>query len=165
MTDDELRATVQRLEARVAALEDQVALYQLISSYGPAVDSGSADAVAAIWTEDGTYDTFPAPLNGRDAIRAMVVGDGHQGLIRGGCAHVMAMPMVSVEGDRATATGYSRVYVHGDDGFGVWRASANRWEFERGADGWHAVHRLNRALDGDDEARQILRDGIADRTA
>jgi hypothetical protein len=163
MSNDELLQTLRRLEERVAVLEDQVELYQLISSYGPAVDSGSGDVAAGIWTEDGTYDTIPKPLEGRAAIRAMVHGDGHQSLIHRGCAHVMALPFVTVDGDHAVATGYSRVYLHGDDGFGVWRASANRWEFVRGPQGWRATHRVNRALDGDDDARRILRDGIADR--
>jgi hypothetical protein len=155
----DLDERVARLEARIGQLEDQLALYQLISSYGPAVDSGSADQVAAIWTEDGVYDTFPAPLIGREGIRAMVVSDGHQSLIRNGCAHVMALPHLEVDGDRAVATGYSRVYVHGENGFSVWRASSNRWEFVRTPEGWRAVSRVNRALDGDPEATQILRDG------
>lgn len=156
----DLEETVRRLEDRVRQLEDQVELYQLISSYGPAVDSGSADQVAAIWTEDGTYDTIPAPLIGRDGIRAMVRSDGHQSLIANGCAHVMALPHVKVDGDQAVATGYSRVYLHDGDGFKVWRASSNRWEFVRTPEGWRAVSRVNRALDGAEDAKQILRDGV-----
>jgi hypothetical protein len=154
---------VRRLEERVALLEDQVELYQLISSYGPAVDSGSGDVTAGIWTEDGTYDTIPEPLNGREDLRAMVAGDGHQSLIQNGCAHVMALPHLVVEGDTAVATGYSRVYLSDGDGFRVWRASSNRWEFVRRPEGWRAVSRVNRALDGSPEARQILREGIAHR--
>ena len=159
----ELEETVRRLESRVAQLEDQVELYQLISSYGPAVDSGSSDVVAGIWTEDGVYDTIPQPLRGRDAIRGMVQSEGHQSLIDNGCAHVMALPHLLVDGDRATAVGYSRVYLSDGDGFRVWRASSNRWEFERQPEGWRATSRVNRALDGSDEAHQILRDGVAHR--
>jgi len=157
---EDAEARLERLEARVRQLEDQVALYQLISSYGPAVDSGSAEVVAAIWTEDGTYDTIPAPLEGRAALEGMVRSEGHQGLIANGCAHVMALPYVTLDGDRAVSTGYSRVYLNDGDGFRVWRASSNRWEFERRPEGWRAVSRVNRALDGTEEARQLLRDGL-----
>ena len=44
MSDIEDR--VRRLEGRVTELEDQVQLYQLMSSYGPLVDSGDAEATA-----------------------------------------------------------------------------------------------------------------------
>ena len=54
MSDTEQRLAA--LEAKLHALEDQVALYQLMSAYGPLVDSGDAEATAAMWTEDGVYD-------------------------------------------------------------------------------------------------------------
>jgi hypothetical protein len=158
---EELGERIAGLEARIGALEDQVALYQLVASYGPAVDSGSDEAAAAIWVEDGTYDTIPRPLLGREDISAMVRGEGHQSLIENGCAHVMALPLLQVDGDRAVATGYSRVYLRDGDGFRVWRASSNRWEFARTDEGWRATSRVNRALDGSEDARQILRDGVA----
>ena len=56
---DELRATVDVLAARVRALADQVEIMQLVAQYGPAVDSGSGEAAAALWTEDGSFDAVP----------------------------------------------------------------------------------------------------------
>jgi hypothetical protein len=53
---DDLRATVEALAARVRALEDQVEIMQLVAQYGPAADSGAADAAAGLWTEEGTFD-------------------------------------------------------------------------------------------------------------
>jgi hypothetical protein len=157
----DLEATVAALEERVRELEDRLAIYDLIATYGPVVDSGSDDAVARVFREDAVYDSDPSPMDGRPAISAMVRGDGHQGLIHSGAAHVMALPVVRVDGDRAVATGYSRVYrADGQGGFEVWRVSANRWELERGSDGWRAVHRVNRLLDGRDESRRMLRDGV-----
>lgn len=161
MTD--LEATVAALADRVRELEDRLEIYHLIATYGIAVDSGSDDAMGQVFREDGVYDSDPAPMEGRPAIAAMVRSDGHQSLIHGGAAHVMALPVVRVDGDHAVATGYSRVYrADGQGGFEVWRVSANRWELERGADGWHAVHRTNRLLDGRDESRQLLRGGVVD---
>ena len=47
---------VRALAERVTALEDKLAILELMTAYGPAIDSGSADAVARLWTEDGVYD-------------------------------------------------------------------------------------------------------------
>jgi hypothetical protein len=59
---DELRATVDMLAARVGALADQVGIMQLVPQYGPAVDSGSGEAAAALWTE--TAPSTPSPACG-----------------------------------------------------------------------------------------------------
>jgi len=159
MTD--LEGTVAALEQRVRELEDRLSIYNVIATYGPTVDSGSDDALRHVFRDDALYDADPRPMDGRPAIAAMVRSDGHQGLIHSGAAHVMALPVVHVDGDHAVATGYSRVYrADGHGGFEVWRVSANRWELERGPDGWRAVHRVNRLLDGRDESRRILRDGV-----
>ena len=160
MTD--IEETVRALEERVTRLEDQLALYRLISAYGLSVDSGTGEATAALWTEDGVYDFDSSRLNGRAEIAGMVQSEGHQSLIRNGAAHVLALPLLSIDGDTAVATGYSRVYRREGDSFGVWRVSANRWEFVRGPDGWHATSRVNHMLDGSETARAILRRGVAD---
>src|SRR6266704_3160633 len=76
----ELRATVERLTDRIRALEDHVEIMQLAAQYGPAVDSGSGEAAAALWTEEGVFDAVPhLRMRGRDDIIGMVHGDGHQG--------------------------------------------------------------------------------------
>jgi ketosteroid isomerase-like protein len=153
----DIEATVQALAERVRVLEDQLAIYRLVASYGPAVDSGNADAVGRMWTEDGVYDVdTPGPLEGRASVSAMVAGKGHQSLIHGGAGHVMAMPVVTLDGDRAVATGYSRLYLRDGDGFRVWRVAANRWELQRTADGWQVTNRVNRVLDGRADARELL---------
>ena len=154
---------IAALEARMRVLEDQLELYRLVSSYGPAVDTGSSEAAGSLWTEGGAYEFDSSRLDGPGEIAAMVRGDGHQSLIHGGCAHVMALPVVEVDGDRASATGYSRVYRHTANGYEVWRVSANHWQFVRTPDGWRVAHRANRTLDGSPEARDILARGISPR--
>jgi len=163
MTD--IDATVRALEERVQRLEDQVALYRLISSYGLSVDSGTGEVTAGLWTEDGVYDFDSSRLHGRAEIEGMVRSEGHQSLIRNGAAHVLALPLVTIDGDTAVATGYSRVYRREGDGFGVWRVSANRWEFVRGPGGWQATSRVNHMLDGSETARAILRRGVVETAA
>jgi ketosteroid isomerase-like protein len=159
-TEHRLRA----LEERVALLEDQLALYRLVSTYGPAVDTGSGNEAAELWAEDGAYEFDTSRLDGPEGISAMVAGETHQGLIHQGCAHVLALPVLTVDGDEAHATGYSRVYRHVGDGYEVWRVSANHWRFRRTPDGWRVTHRVNRTLDGSPEARAILRRAFGQST-
>src|SRR5260370_5891224 len=99
----ELRATVEMLAARVQALEDQVEILQLVAQYGPAVDSGSGEAAAALWTPGGAFDAVPhLRMRGRDDIIGMVTGDGHQSLLQGGCRHLLTVPHIAVDRDQAT---------------------------------------------------------------
>jgi hypothetical protein len=71
----DLEVRVQRLEARLRVLEDQAALAQLVASYGPAVDSGAADAAAGLWHEDGVFDVAGYfELVGHEGIAGMVNG-------------------------------------------------------------------------------------------
>ncbi len=156
-----LEDTVRALEERVRQLEDTVAIYRLVATYGPAVDSGTDTVASDLWTESGIYDLGTRVMNGASDIAAMVRGDGHQQLIQNGGAHVLAMPLVHVDGDRAVATGYSNVFRFVDGAFEVFRTSANRWELERTADGWQATRRTTRLLDGNDEGRDILHRAVA----
>jgi hypothetical protein len=86
----------------------------------------------------------------------MVESDGQRGLIAQGCAHVQSAPVIRVDGDRATATAYSQVFLHAKEGYDVWRVSANLWEFRRTPDGWRVTRRLNRMIDGKPEAHAVL---------
>ena len=148
------------LEARLRAVEDQQALSQLIASYGPAVDSGSADAAAALWSDDGVFDVVPYfELVGHEGIAGMVSGGGHQSLIENGCGHVLTAPKIVVDGDRAQAWNYA-FNIRWDkdaDRFWIARLSANAWEFRREPIGWRVVRRTNANLDGDERPRELLR--------
>ena len=152
---DELQETVRALETRLRAVEDELALYRLMTSYGPAADSGDGEKASEIWTTDGVYDSDgPGELVGRDAIAGMLAGEGHQAMVPG-CAHVNTPAVVTVDGDRATAVGYSQVWRTDDGRHRVFRLAANRWEFARTAEGWRVVRRTNRKLDTE-PAREIL---------
>lgn len=149
------------LENRLQALEDRLAIFQLIATYGPAVDSLSAEQVAALWTEDGVYDAGGnAPFVGTDQLKQITVSDMHKKFVDAGCAHVGSLPHVAIDGDAAVATNYTRVYMRQGDAWVVARASANRWELVRSAQGWQVKHRLNRPMDGSPEPRAVLGSGI-----
>jgi SnoaL-like domain len=154
MTD--LQARVETLERKMRVLEDALELYGIMNRYGPAVDTGSANATAALFASDGNYDTDGAQIApGADGVRAMVLGPGHQRLLPNS-AHTIGPSTLQIEGDRAHATGYSRVYLRSGDDFALWRVSANRWEFERRAGEWKIAQRTNRLI-GTPDAQRILR--------
>jgi uncharacterized protein (TIGR02246 family) len=146
------------LARRVQALEDQLAIYQLIATYGPAVDSQSARAVGELWSQDGVYD--PSGVNtyaGRVAVEALVYREPHLSYLQAGCAHVLSLPRVAVDGDTALAVNHSRVYLRDGTSWRLERVSANRWELERADGAWRVRRRTNRLLDGDPAARELLR--------
>lgn len=152
--------TTGDLEARLERLERELALYRLIATYGPAVDSGSAAAAAGLWSEDGVYDFGDHVLSGSREIETMLEGRGHQSLIRDGVAHMLGLPLIDVDGDRATVTCYSQVCRRDGDGFRVWRVSANRWELSWQGGGWRTERRRAYLLDGTARARLLLAEGL-----
>jgi uncharacterized protein (TIGR02246 family) len=142
----DLAQTVAELARRVERLEDELAIHRLIVSYGLGVDAGDPERGAAVFTEDGVYDVDVGRMEGREAVRAMVRGPKHQEMV-GRCAHQMGPAVVTLEGDgRASAVGYSRVYLETRAGTHVYRVSMNRWELvkERGA--WLIARRVTRRL-------------------
>lgn len=152
MSDDRIDA----LEARLRFLEDEREIARLVAAYGPLVDAGAAQEVAALWTDDGVYDVDEVYLEGVDSIAKMVESRAHQSWIRGGCAHVVGPPRITVDGDQAVAVCHSLMIVHTEEGFVVRRATANHWQLRRTGDGWRATVRTNRVLDGRSESPALL---------
>lgn len=154
--DADLAERFAAIEARLRQLEDQQEIARLIASYGPLVDSGSAEAVADLWEPDGVYDVDEAVMSGHADIAAMVAGSKHQGWINSGCAHFLGPSHVQVDGDEAVAVGHSLMVVRSDGEFVVRRATANRWLLRRGPQGWRVTRRTSRVLDGREEAPRVL---------
>ncbi|MGH7046588.1 MAG: nuclear transport factor 2 family protein [Stellaceae bacterium] len=173
MTNDTNPAAT--VEARLRAIEDRLAIYNLIASHPPGADTGAADHVAAVWTEDGVFDRSPqfAQPAGRAAIAAGSSTPEHRRALDEGIAHVSGLPYVRVTGDTAIAISYLLIVVpdrvgpvfdvpnHGASrGFHVHRVSANRWEFVRVGGEWKIMRRTLRPLDGTLPAREILRSAL-----
>ncbi|WP_413098226.1 nuclear transport factor 2 family protein [Streptomyces sp. Inha503] len=137
-------------------MEDERAIARLLASYGPLVDSGSAEQVASLWEPLGVYDVDELPMDGRKEIVAMVRGDLHQGIITGGSAHLLGPHQITVDGDTAVAIGHSLLVRHEDGRFVIARATAHHWRLRRGPDGWQVVRRVARVLDGRAEVRALL---------
>lgn len=147
------------LEDRLRAVEDRLAIYQVISGYGYAVDGCNAEVVGSFYTEDGMYAVGDiGAYEGRERIAAITRDDSHLGFVTHGCAHMSTLPYIVLEGDEATATCHTMVVMNGDDGFFVGRLSASRLRLRRGSeDGrWRIVHRQNYLLNGDEAGPAML---------
>ncbi|MEZ5151434.1 nuclear transport factor 2 family protein [Rhodococcus zopfii] len=151
---------VEQLARRVELLEDTLAIQQLVTTYGPAVDSGSSEAVGALWTEDGVYEVDSGAYRGRDQIMAMVRSEAHQGYIHGGCGHMLDPLNIRVDGDTAVVICHSQLILNTDKGFRVQRVTANRWELVRMDGRWQVKLRIARVLDGRADARDLLAAGV-----
>lgn len=145
------------LGGRLRRLEDAEAIRNLIASYGPLADAGAADAVAALWHEDGVYAVGGmGEAHGHVAISALIRGETHVALMAAGCAHILTPPVIDLSGDVAMARNHSLVLRHEGGTWTAVRASANRWTLTRGPQGWRVARRDNALLDGVEGARLLL---------
>ncbi|MFF1942809.1 nuclear transport factor 2 family protein [Rhodococcus qingshengii] len=161
MTDS--TALIESLLARVELLEDKLAITELLTTYSPAVDSGSADEVANLWLEDGVYDVDTGAMHGRGELRAMVHSTSHQNWIMNGAAHMMTPAHIRIDGNKAVATCHSQLVIKDPEnptGFKVLRITANRWELIKTDGEWKVELRTNALLDGRPEARALLAAGV-----
>lgn len=148
---------LRNLERRLQELTDQVEVTQLIASYGPLVDAGTADDVAALWSEDGSYDVEGWQMRSRADVATMVNSDAHQTLISRGACHFLGPARVTVDGNTAEAVCESLLVVHRDGKWLVARAGANHFTLRRIDGRWQIERRTTRALNGSPEARELLR--------
>lgn len=147
----------EAIAERLLIVEDREAIRDLIARYGPLADAGDAQAVAALWSEDGSYAVGGmGEARGRRAIAALISGPLHQSLLADGCAHVLTSPAIDLAGDGAVARCHSVVFRHEDGEWAPVRASANRWELARTSAGWQVTRRDNVLLDGSAAARALL---------
>ncbi|GBD27535.1 hypothetical protein HRbin30_02886 [bacterium HR30] len=148
----------EKLEERLQTLEDTFALHNLLTEYGFAADRGDAESLLSMFTADAVYELDELRIEGRDEIVATIIGQRDNPMMVAS-AHTIGPVVISVQGDRATARGYSRLYVlEDDDRVTLWRLSFNRWDFSRQEGSWRIKRRVTRAL-GREEATSLLRGG------
>lgn len=155
-------ARLLELERRLQRAEDQLAIQNLLMTYGPLVDSATAEPAGALWVDGGGY-SFTLPdggtkrLSAPDEIAGMYSWPGHLDLVNTGCAHMTATPKITVDGDSAQAVGYSVVILKEGERWFLWRAAVNHWTLQRTSEGWRITERFNRALDGSPESHQTMK--------
>lgn len=158
----DIESRLAALEARCRKAEDHLEILNLLNTYGPLVDSATAQPAAGLWVEGGGYNfTMPGGgtkrLSAPDEIAGMYGWQGHLDLVNTGCAHLTATPRISVKGDEAEAVGYSFVVLKEGDRWFLWRAAVNHWTLRRTPEGWRIAERFNRALDGSEESHETMR--------
>lgn len=156
---------LEALEKRCRAAEDQLEILNLLNAYGPLVDSGMAHDAPKLWADDGGYN-YGLPQGGtarleKDRLHTMYESEGHMGLVNTGVAHLTATPRIKVDGDKASAVGYSFVILREGDRWFVWRGAVNEWSLVRTAQGWRIEERFNRTLDGSEESHEVMRKVLA----
>ncbi|MEO5841423.1 MAG: nuclear transport factor 2 family protein [Acidimicrobiales bacterium] len=161
---DEINRTLAELSARVQRLEDERAITRVLTRYGFAVDIGDADATAALYTDDTVIDLGPtSQFHGSAGARQLVLDERHQAIV-GRCAHTMGPFVIDLDinGDRATATGYVRVYISDDDMLNprLWRIGYTKLELVRSGATWRIATRLSRSV-GAEDGQNLLRGGLA----
>lgn len=155
MSTNELAAITKRLQA----MEDQIAIYQLVCGYGYAVDGCNTEVVGSLYAEDGVYSVSDQGYDfvGRDRIANITKDSGHLSLVGGGCAHMSSLPYVVIDGDRATATCHTMVVTKAEKGFHVLRLSASRLELSRKPEGgWQINSRKNFVQNGSPDGPALL---------
>jgi hypothetical protein len=158
---------LDRLEQRLAQLEDLIAVYETVAGYGPTIDGGTPSEGGRLWTEDCVYDSDAVGADRgyrtRSAIEALIEGARDAEL---GFAHLTHLPVVVVDGDRATAYAATYLPVARDGGpFQISRVSANKWELVRADGRWQMQRRTSRTLNGSVEAKDIFAEGARQAVA
>jgi len=167
--------TPSTLEHRLRAIEDRLAIYNLIASHPPSADTGASAYAEAVYAEDGVFDRGPglASTTGNKAMAALLASPGHQAAIAGGLAHFTGLPHVTITGDDAVVISYLQILTpnkSGDEvevpnhgasrGYHIHRVVTNRWELKRTAAGWKIKRRTLRLVDGSEPSREILRGAL-----
>jgi uncharacterized protein (TIGR02246 family) len=152
------KGKARSVEERLRAVEDRLAIAQLVCGYGYAIDGCNAEAVGSFYAEDGIYAVAGSSTwQGRDAVAGIAASSGHLDLVAAGCAHISTNPFIVLDGDRAVATCHTMVASKGPDGYFIYRLSASRLNLSRKPEGgWQIDHRQNYLLDGAKEGPALL---------
>ncbi len=167
---DSIEDQVSALTKRLDRVEDELAIHRLIVRYGLAVDAGEAEAAMELFTKDTLYEvravgtgTEGGPdktmvMRGRGAVGEMVRSEDHQKLLPN-AAHTIGPAVVNVDGDVATATGYTRIYHRDEDDFRMLRMAVNHWELVKQDGRWWVKARYSQVL-GASDAQDLMRKAL-----
>ena len=104
------------LQERITRLEDIEAIKRLKARYCEICDHEGydADAMASLFTEDGVWDgEGVGRAEGREAIRELFAGIAK---VTGGSQHIVANPLIEVDGDQAQGVWHLIAAVTQSDG-------------------------------------------------
>lgn len=156
---------------RLAKIESELAIRNVIARYGLAADSGEVQAALDCHTSDAVY-IVSNPNAGRDRkaeadlelrghaeIVEMLSSERHQSLLLS-CAHTVGPLIVEVDHDQANVLGYSRVYNFVDDQAELMRVAFNHWKMVRENNRWIIARRESRVM-GEKVAQTMIREFLS----
>jgi uncharacterized protein (TIGR02246 family) len=90
------------------SLEDRLDVMDLVARYAECVDAGDVEGYAALFTSDGVVEYSGGSVQGREEIKAWVDRLAKEGRIgaESGVKHVLGLPVIRGDGERATARTY-----------------------------------------------------------
>ena len=112
--------------------EDRDEILQVMYRYNHAMDGGDADEWAGTFTEDAVFNAAGQIVTGREELRTFAQGVGG-----GGRRHVLANPVIDVDGDTARARAYIMLLSEGQ----IAVVGGYDDELARTSDGWKIAKR------------------------
>ena len=121
----------------MTAIEDKDAIRELMAEYCFRLDEGRYDDMAALFTEDGTWDTAFGKASGRAAI-AKLAADirARAGADRPRAAHLVTNIVIVLEGERAQVRSNWMVMQNSPDGPKIGSGGVYRDEIVRRGGLW-----------------------------
>ncbi len=162
------------LETRLRAVEDKLAIYDLLAIQPPLSDSGASESTGSLFSRDGEF----ALPDGRGSlsvsdIERFMRTDDYRRILDGGLAHFSSHPLVRVHKDSAVAFNYLQLLLPRQDGemrsvpglgaskgYFVLRVAICRWDIVRTANGWRVRKRTAQTLDGSPAAQALLKEAL-----
>jgi len=144
--------TLSGLARRLEVAEARLAVYDLEGSYARAWDTADAAGWAALFTEDGLFETAAVGDEPGRAFRGRAELEGicrqYTGSVTG--LHLLGLPQVTVDGDRATSRlhfGFRSVRRSSPDATGLAEVSGYYdTTYARGPSGWRIARRYEKAV-------------------
>ena len=121
----------------MTAIDDKDTIRELMAEYCFRLDEGRYDDMAALFTEDGTWETAFGKAGGRAAI-AKLASDirARAGTNRPRAAHLVTNIVIALEGERAQVRSNWMVMQNSPDGPKIGSGGAYRDEIVRRGGRW-----------------------------
>lgn len=138
------------LEARVQAVEDQLAIQRVITDYSSALDTRDYDRYVNLFTQDGAWQNGDTRREGREEIRQMLTGlfgEPDPAFVNLSSFHQIGNFEIDVDGDTAHAR--SRfVFVMRGEGGAPTPSLSGQYEdnLVRTAQGWKIARRVDHTI-------------------
>ncbi len=158
------------VEQRIRAIEDRLAIYNLLATHPLTADTGMRHVVDEFYAPSVAVDrgVGDESVHDRDAMADVLSRDAHQVAVDAGLAHFGNLPYVRVDGDAAVAVSYIALVTPDDageqqelsnhgmsKGYRIHRVAVNQWTMERTGGQWRVTARVVRMVG--DGAAEVLR--------